>query len=109
MTVSGPKIEPCELWQVRLAYAHFPDEPKKGKVRPVLILRISDDVIEALKITTNDEVPYPLIDLEGYELGLKKPSWLQLSPTFLVNKVNVGPKLGEAPLKLQAEVVCKID
>ena len=105
MTTSIPEIKP---WQIRLAYVRFSDNPEKGKVRPVLILKTDKESIEALKITTNGKVPYPIIDLSGFELDLRKPSWLQLSPTFAVRRTDIGPLLASAPISLRAKVFCRI-
>ena len=97
MTTSTPKIRP---WQIRVAYVKFPDKPKKGNSRPVLILAVDDDFAYGLKITTKNSDKYARIKLDHEKLGLEKPSWLQLDPIHMIPLSKVRDFISKVPLDL---------
>lgn len=108
MTVTSPKqIKP---WEIRIARVAFEESPNKAKVRPILVLTVKADadVVEALKITTNNKLQgFPIVEIVNWkELGLVKPSWLQLTPPFPVMISEISdPKVGDAPDWLKSVVV----
>ena len=79
MTSSRP--ETGDIW---LAYVEFADKPGVGKVRPVVIVDVRDDVCVAIaaKVTSRDLRAngsgncVPIIDWDA--CGLRKPSYIRL-------------------------------
>ena len=88
MISSEPNVG--DIW---LAYVAFADIPSVGKVRPALILSLgnTDDGVVAAKITASanwDESEYlPIPNWEA--CGLRKPSFIQLSPLFAINRAQL--------------------
>ena len=103
MTNSIPEVKP---WQIRVAHVKFHDKPGKGKRRPVLIVNLSGNSAYCLKITSaGPSDQYPRFELADYEkLGLKKPSWLQLSPAYMVPVTKFGELISQAPIDLVERV-----
>lgn len=79
MTSRKPSVG--EIW---LAYVEFSDHPGVGKVRPVVVVDVQDDmcVVIAAKVTSKDlradgsGLCIPIIDWEI--CGLRKPSYIRL-------------------------------
>lgn len=93
MTSCEPHVG--DIW---LAYVEFADRPG-GKVRPALVVSLHDekDRIIAAKITASAnwaESEYIAIP-HWEEYGLRKPSYVQLSPLFAIKKSQL---LREEPL-----------
>lgn len=70
-----------DIW---LAYVEFSDHPGVGKVRPVVVVDVREDlcVVVAAKVTSKDLCAdgsgrcIPIIDWE--QCGLRKPSYIRL-------------------------------
>lgn len=103
-------ISSVSQWEARIAYVRFEDQPNKGKARPFLIYRVGKDYVLGLKITSKaPSGQWPTIRLENYSnLGLVKPSWLQLEPMFRVEACDIGPLIGHASQDLVDELLKKL-
>ena len=96
MTSCKPSVG--DVW---LAYVEFEDHPGIGKVRPVVVIDVRNElcVVVAAKVTSKDLRSdgsghcIPIIDWE--RCGLRKPSYIRLDQKLEVAFENL---LREAPL-----------
>ena len=87
MTSSNPR--PGDIW---LAYVEFSDHPGVGKVRPVVIVDVSEDActVLAAKVTSSDltadgsGAAVPIINWQ--HCGLRKPSYIRLDQRFVLSR-----------------------
>lgn len=91
-----------DIW---LAYVEFADHPGVGKVRPVVVLDVLDDVcvVVAAKVTFKDlrqrgkGSVVPIIDWE--DCGLRKPSYVRLDQKLELSFESLlrGEPIGRLP------------
>jgi len=76
-----------QLFDIWLVYLRFIDHPNTGKVRPVLVVGISDDVIAVVKITSRPPEPdtgdVPIVQWQ--QAGLNTPSTVRCSQVFEIS------------------------
>lgn len=98
MTTSSRKPN---SWDVCVARVQFQDKPK-AKARPCLIHSKDGFSFLVFKITTKDKnSEWSCIKLDNWkELGLKRLSWLQLNPEFVVYENDIAVVLSKAPKEL---------
>ena len=83
MTTLSNRPKPWEVW---LAYVRFADNPKTGKVRPVVMLEGLEAAFVVAKVTSAAPLDhYDYCELEDWEdEGLLRPSRVQLAPLIRV-------------------------
>lgn len=105
-----------DIW---LAYVEFSDHPGVGKVRPVVIVNVYEDVCVALvaKVTSKDLRSdgsgkcIPIIDWS--ECGLRKPSYIRLDQKFeiafekLLRDKPIG-RLSEAYMEIVSKFIGRL-
>lgn len=88
-----------EAWEIRIAHVYFDDNPNKGMVHPVLTIDEDYDHLPSLLITTQkDDSKFPKVFINDWmSLGLKRESWLKLSPVYRIKIDNFSPNLVGLP------------
>jgi len=75
-----------QLFDIWLVYLHFIDRPQVGKVRPVLVVGIREDIVAVAKITSKISIPdstdIPITQWQ--QAGLNVPSTVKCSQVFEV-------------------------
>ena len=100
MTSRSPRVG--EVW---LAYVEFSDHPGVGKVRPVVVVGVSESacVAVAAKVTSRDlsaDGSGRCLPIMGWEsCGLRRPSYVRLDQRFELPFSDLlrGEPLGELP------------
>jgi len=81
----------ARLFDIWLVYLHFIDHPHTGKVRPVLVVGIKDDVIAVAKITSKPPEPdtgdIPIVQWQ--HAGLNAPSTVRCSQVFEISPIEL--------------------
>ena len=97
MTTSD-QPRPSDIW---LAYLHFADRPQTGKVRPVLVVAVKDDVIAVAKLTSRPPEPgLGDVGIVGWQqAGLNVPSTVRCSQVFELDRADLlrGAPIGSLP------------
>ena len=98
-TMKVSTMTSCEphVGEVWLTYLHFTDHPDIGKVRPVVIVEVSDNELVVLKITS--KAPHPerrdVIVSDLVSAGLRQPSSIWITPPFVLQRSDL---LRDAPI-----------
>jgi mRNA-degrading endonuclease toxin of MazEF toxin-antitoxin module len=75
------------VWDIWLAYIHFEDKPKVGKVRPVLLVAVREQACAVVKLTTVSVRPDTFdIPLSRWkESGLVAPTTARCDQIIILN------------------------
>ena len=107
--MTTPRFREGQVW---LAYVHFADKPKVGKVRPVVILYAEDKLkVSVCRVTSRPLTDPTDIYIDEWEsCGLVKPSCIRADIIFeLPNSDILSEKpLGEIQERTLVEVFRKI-
>ncbi|MBT1165392.1 type II toxin-antitoxin system PemK/MazF family toxin [Bifidobacterium simiarum] len=101
---------PYEVW---LMWVEYPDHPGVGKVRPVVVVKVADDVASGVvakvtSVTTWDEAgDVPLLDWR--EAGLLKPSMVRCGQRFEFAVSDLKRRFGMLSVRDAANVAVGLD